>query len=169
MNATKTLKDATRTKGRVWTYVISIAIALGVGGLSALLTMGNMDLYSDIRQPPLAPPAILFPIVWTVLYVLMGVSAAMVLTETRVDKSERSSAMIPSAASLVVNFFWSILFFNLRAFMPAFIWLLLLEFLVIMTIVSYRKINTGAAYLQIPYAVWVAFAGYLNFAIWLLN
>ena len=169
MNATKTLKDASRTKRRVWTYVISIAIALGVGGLSSLLTMGNMDLYSDIRQPPLAPPAILFPIVWTVLYVLMGVSAAMVLTDERVKEGERSSAMIPYAASLFVNFFWSILFFNLRAFMPAFIWLVLLEFLVVMTITSYRKLNTGAAYLQIPYALWVAFAGYLNFAIWLLN
>ena len=163
MSETKILKDAARMHGRVWTYVISIGIALGVGGLSALLTMGNMDLYSDLRQPPLAPPAILFPIVWTVLYILM------VLTDGRVEKSERSSAITPYAASLFVNFFWSILFFNLRAFMPAFIWLVLLEFLVVMTITSYRKLNTGAAYLQIPYALWVAFAGYLNFAIWLLN
>lgn len=169
MGATKILKGDTKTRSRVWTYVISIAIALGVGALSALLTMGNMDLYSDVRQPPLAPPAILFPIVWTILYILMGVSAAMVLTDARVEKSERSSAIIPYAASLFVNFFWSILFFNFRAFMPAFIWLLLLEFLVVMTITSYRKVNTGAAYLQIPYALWVAFAGYLNFATWLLN
>ena len=169
MNATKISKGEAQTRSRVWTYVISIAIALGVGGLSTLLTMGNMDLYSDIRQPPLAPPAILFPIVWTVLYVLMGISAAMVLTDVRVDKAERSSAITPYAASLFVNFLWPILFFNLRAFMPAFIWLILLEFLVLMTITSYRKINTGAAYLQIPYVLWVAFAGYLNFAIWLLN
>ena len=169
MNATNALKSKRQTRSSVWTYVISIVIALGVGGLSALLTMGNMDLYSDVRQPPLAPPAILFPIVWTVLYVLMGVSAAMVLTDVRVQKSERSSAIIPYAASLFVNFFWSILFFNLRAFLPAFIWLILLEFLVVMTITSYRKVNTVAAYLQIPYALWVAFAGYLNFAIWLLN
>jgi tryptophan-rich sensory protein len=169
MNATKVLKGEEQIKKRVWTYVISIAVALGVGGLSALLTMGNMDLYSDLRQPPLAPPAILFPIVWTILYILMGISAAMILTDVRVEKSERSAAMMPYAASLFVNFFWSILFFNLRAFLPAFIWLLLLEFLVLMTIFSYRKVNTGAAYLQIPYTLWVAFAGYLNFAIWLLN
>ena len=169
MNATKVLKGEGKTRGRVWTYVISIAIALGVGGLSALLTMGNMDLYSDLKQPPLAPPAILCPIVWTVLYVLMGVSAAMVLTDGRVEKSERSAAIMPYTASLFVNFFWSILFFNFRAFFPAFIWLLLLEFLVVMTILSYRKVNTGAAYLQIPYVTWVAFAGYLNFAIWILN
>lgn len=150
-------------------YALSIVIALGVGGLSSLLTMGNMDLYSEVRQPPLAPPAILFPIVWTVLYVLMGISAAMIYTEGRVEKSERSAALMPYGASLFVNFFWSILFFNLRAFLPAFVWLVLLEFLVVMTIISYRKINTGAALLQIPYAIWVAFAGYLNFAIWWLN
>ena len=161
------LTNANKTK--IKAYAASIAIALGVGGLSALLTMGNMDLYSEVRQPPLAPPAILFPIVWTVLYVLMGISAAIVYTEGRVEKSERTSALMPYGSSLFVNFFWSILFFNFRAFLPAFIWLILLEFLIVMTIISYRRINTGAAYLQILYAIWVAFAGYLNLAIWILN
>lgn len=158
-----------KTKRNVISYAISIAIALGVGGLSALLTMGNMSLYEEVIQPPLAPPSILFPIVWTVLYVLMGVSAAIIYTDSRVEKSERTAALMPYWASLFVNFFWSILFFNFRAFLPAFIWLILLEFLIVMTIISYRRINTGAAYLQIPYAIWVAFAGYLNIAIWWLN
>lgn len=158
-----------KTRERVGAYVVSIAIALGIGGLSALLTMGNMDIYSELRQPPLAPPAILFPIVWTALYVLMGISAAMIYTERRVEKSERIEALMPYGASLFVNFFWSILFFNFRAFLPAFVWLVLLEFLIVMAILSYRKLNTGAAYLQIPYAIWVAFAGYLNIAIWWLN
>lgn len=161
------LTSARRSK--IKHYAISIGIALAVGGASALLTMGNMDIYGELRQPPLAPPAILFPIVWTVLYVLMGISAAMIYTDERAPKAERSAALTPYAASLFVNFFWSILFFNLRAFLPAFVWLVLLEFLVVMTIISYRKINTGAALLQIPYAIWVAFAGYLNFAIWMLN
>ena len=158
-----------KRKSTITTYAVSIAIPLLVGGLSALLTMGNMRLYGEIIQPPLAPPPIIFPIVWTVLYVLMGVSAAMIYNDRRVEKSERTSALMPYAASLFVNFFWSILFFNFRAFLPAFIWLILLEFLIIITIISYRKINTGAAYLQIPYAIWVAFAGYLNIAIWWLN
>ena len=158
-----------RKKSTAITYAVSIAIPLLVGGLSALLTMKNMSLYEEIVQPTLAPPPILFPIVWTVLYVLMGVSAAMIYNDRRVEKSERTSALMPYAASLFVNFLWSILFFNFRAFLPAFIWLILLEFLIIMSIISYRRINTGAAYLQIPYAIWVAFAGYLNLAIWLLN
>ena len=158
-----------KIKRNIISYAISIAIALLVGGLSALLTMGNMSLYEEVIQPPLAPPSILFPIVWTVLYVLMGVSAAIIYTDSHVEKSERTAALMPYWASLFVNFFWSILFFNFRAFLPAFIWLILLEFLIVMTIISYRRINTGAAYLQIPYAVWVAFAGYLNIAIWWLN
>ena len=163
------MENVIREKSKVKVYAISIAIALGVGGLSALLTMKNMSLYDEIIQPPLAPPAILFPIVWTLLYVLMGISAAMIYTEERTPKSERTSALMPYGASLFVNFFWSILFFNFRAFLPAFIWLILLEFLIVMTIISYRRINTRAALLQIPYAVWVAFAGYLNLAIYLIN
>ena len=159
----------TRKKSTIKIYAISIAIPLLVGGISALLTMGNMSLYEEVIQPPLAPPPILFPIVWTVLYVLMGISAAMIYTERRVEKNERTAALMPYGASLFVNFFWSILFFNFRAFLPAFVWLILLEFLIVMTIISYRRINTGAAYLQIPYAIWVAFAGYLNVAIWWLN
>ena len=150
-------------------YAISILIALAVGGLAAFLTRNSMDLYSEIITPPLAPPSILFPIVWTILYILMGISAAMVY-KTRTD-SQRGviSALTTYASSLVVNFAWSIIFFNLEAFLLAFIWLLFLLYLVIRTIVSYKPINRVAAYLQIPYAVWVAFAGYLNFAIWILN
>ena len=163
------MENVINEKSKIKVYAISIAIALGVGGISALLTMKNMNLYEEIIQPPLAPPAILFPIVWTVLYVLMGISAAMIYTEELTPKSERTSALMPYAASLFVNFFWSILFFNFRAFLPAFIWLILLEFLIIMTIISYRRIDTRAALLQIPYALWVAFAGYLNLAIYLLN
>ena len=163
----KIIGSAKRSKIKV--YVISIGLALAVGGVSALLTMGNMSLYGEVRQPPLAPPAILFPIVWTVLYVLMGISAALIYTDENAPKSERTAALMPYGASLFVNFFWSILFFNFRAFLPAFVWLVLLEFLVVMTIISYKRITTGAAILQIPYAIWVAFAGYLNFAIWILN
>ena len=150
-------------------YVISILIALAVGGASALLTMGNMEIYSEIRTPPLSPPSILFPIVWTALYILMGISAAMIYTDKNSKEKEKKEALVPYASSLIVNFAWSIIFFNFRAFFVAFIWLLLLLYLIIKTVIEYRKINPLAAYLQIPYAIWVSFAGYLNLGIWLLN
>lgn len=150
-------------------YALSILIALAVGGLAAFITRNSMDLYKEIITPPLAPPGILFPIVWTVLYVLMGISAAMIYKSRAESYKDVLSALTTYASSLVVNFAWSIIFFNLKAFLLAFIWLLFLLYLVIRTIISYKPINPVAAYLQIPYAVWVLFAGYLNFAIWILN
>lgn len=154
---------------RLKPYVISILIALAVGGASALLTMGNMDIYREIRTPPLSPPSILFPIVWTILYILMGISAAIIYTNTNSTDKLKKEALVPYASSLIVNFAWSIIFFNFRAFFVAFLWLLLLLFLIIKTIIAYKKISPLAAYLQIPYAIWVSFAGYLNLGIWLLN
>lgn len=156
-------------KNQIRSYVISILIALATGGLSALLTRNSMNIYSELNTPPLSPPAILFPIVWTVLYALMGISAAMIYNDSTAKSVEKESALSIYAASLVVNFFWSLIFFNLRAFPIAFFWLLLLLFLILKTITAYKKINKTAAYLQIPYALWVTFAGYLNLGIWLLN
>lgn len=156
-------------KSKIKPYIVSILIALAVGGLSALLTRGSMDIYNDIIKPPLAPPSILFPIVWTILYILMGISAAMIYTTEYADDEEKRTALKTYGASLAVNFLWSLVFFNLRMFLTAFAVLLLLLFLILKTISEYKKINPLAAYLQIPYALWVAFAGYLNIAIWFLN
>ncbi len=150
-------------------YVISAAIALAVGGLSALLTAGNMDLYSQITPPPLAPPSILFPIVWTVLYTLMGISAAMIYLEKDSKPKEVSRALIVYAINLFLNFFWSIIFFNMQAFLFAFIWLVLLWVTVLIMIISFYRIKPIAGLLQIPYLIWLTFAGYLNLAIYLLN
>ena len=156
-------------KNNLKNYIISVLIALGVGGLSAFATRNNMDLYRDIITPPLSPPSILFPIVWTLLFVLMGISAAMIYNDTAVNKQEKESALFTYSLSLFVNFFWSIIFFNNRAFLVAFIWLLLLLFLIVRTVMKYYKINPTAAVLQIPYLLWVIFAGYLTFSIWILN
>ena len=150
-------------------YIISILIALIVGGLSALLTMNNMDLFDIIKKPPLTPPAIVFPIVWTILYILMGISAAMIYETRHLESEKVRSALTTYASSLVVNFAWSIIFFNWQAFWIAFLWILLLEALVIITIIKYSKIDKTAAYLQIPYAVWVALATYLCTAIAIIN
>lgn len=150
-------------------YFIFILISLAIGGLSALLSMGGMSSYDTIVTPPLSPPAILFPIVWTVLYVLMGVSAARIFTNGTATEQEKRSALFTYGLSLFVNFFWSIIFFNAEAYLGAFIWLVLLWSLVLKTILDYLKIDRTAAYLQIPYLLWVTFAGYLNLAIFLLN
>ena len=149
-------------------YSVSILISLAVGILSALATMGNMDIYATINTPPLAPPAILFPIVWTVLYILMGVSAAIIYL-SNAQAGEKTKALFTYAVSLFVNFFWSIFFFNMQAFLLSFIWILLLWGLIILTIIDYYPINKVAAFLQIPYLIWVTFAAYLNLAIVLLN
>ena len=150
-------------------FIIGILIPLSVGGLSALITRPNMNLYSVIKPPPLAPPAWLFPVAWIILYILMGISSALIYTDRRASETDKKSALYTYALSLVFNFFWSIIFFNLRAFLFSFVWLLVLLFLIVRTIMKYRKINKTAAYLQIPYLVWVIFAGYLNFAIYILN
>ena len=150
-------------------YIISIALALGVGALSAFLTRESMNLYEEITRPPLSPPSWLFPVVWTILYILMGIGSATIYTNETAAPIEKESALGTYAASLLANFGWSLIFFNHRAFFFAFLWLLVLLFLIIKMIVQFYKIRPLAAYLQIPYAIWVSFAGYLNFAIWILN
>ena len=158
-----------KLKENLVTYTVAIALPLAVGLLSAFLTRGNMSLYSEIKMPPLAPPSWVFPAVWSVLYVLMGVSSALVFTNASADPIEAKRGLTAYLVSLFVNFFWSIIFFNLRAFIFALVWLLLLLFLIIKTVTHYKRVVPIAAYLQIPYIIWVLFAGYLNLAIAILN
>ena len=156
-------------KKEIKTYATSIAAALAVGGLSALFTAGNMDIYSRIVQPPFAPPSVLFPIVWTLLYVLMGVGAAMIYLKKEENPEAVRNALVTYAVSLFLNFFWSIIFFNMQNFLFAFVWIILLWISILATILQYRKINPLAAALQIPYLLWVTFAAYLNLVIFILN
>lgn len=150
-------------------YVISVVIALAVGGLSALLTKNNMDVYEQINRPRLAPPMIVFPIVWSVLFILMGIGSAIVYTNRHKDFDTASTGLKIYAFQLAVNFFWSIIFFNLQAYLFAFIWLVVLWVLILLMIIQFYKISPIASYLQIPYLLWVTFAGYLTFMIYLLN
>lgn len=144
-----------------------LAIPLGVGGVSALLTSGNMQLFEEINKPPLSPPGWLFPVVWTILYVSMGVALYLVV----MAKGAKSNlpAYISFGVQLFFNFFWSIIFFNTRAFLFAFIWLVLLWVAIIVNIFFFYKVNKTAGKILIPYLIWVTFAGYLNFGIYLLN
>ncbi len=151
---------------KVWVYVISIAAALLTGSVSALLTSDSMNIYSSVNSPPLSPPAIVFPVVWTILYLLMGISAARVF----ISNSNRwNNSLTVYVIQLAINFIWSLIFFNGRYFLFAFIWLLILWTLIIIMIKMFRKYDKAAALLQIPYLLWVTFAGYLNAGIYLLT
>lgn len=147
--------------------ILCIAIPLIVGGLSALLTMSAMDSFNSVNQPPLSPPSWLFPVVWSILYVLMGIGSYLVLINGNEDKGR--IALTVYGIQLFFNFFWSIIFFNLQAYLLAFIWLVILWLLIIVNIFLFYKISKPAGILLIPYLLWVTFAGYLNLAIYFLN
>lgn len=157
------------TKNKILTFISAIIIPLAVGGFSAFLTKDSMNIYETVNTPPLSPPAFLFPVVWTALYVLMGVSSGIIWLRREENKERAENALLIYAASLVFNFIWSLIFFNFRMYLFSFIWLTVLFVLIIFTIVKYRKLSPLSAYLQLPYLLWVAFAGYLNFGIYLLN
>ncbi len=149
-------------------YIIGIAIPLAVGGLSALFTQSAMQKFNSLNQPPLAPPSWLFPVVWTVLFVLMGIASALVYMAD-VPREQKKSALTLYGVQLAMNFLWSIVFFNFGAYLFAFVWLLALLAVIIAAAVKFRSISKPAAWMLIPYILWVCFAGYLNFAIYLLN
>lgn len=145
-------------------YAQSILIPVLAGGLVGFLISGFMD-YEMLQKPPFSPPGIVFPIVWTVLYILMGLSYGIIKDKSEVDSDTRTIYYL----QLIVNLLWPIAFFILKWRLFAFFWIVLLDFLVIiMTVKFYRK-NKTAGLLQIPYAAWVIFATYLNLGIYLLN
>ena len=149
-------------------YGFWILIAEAVGGLSALLSRRGMEVYTQtVIQPSLAPPMWVFPVVWGILYALMGISAAMIwlLPESEL----RRKGLNVFVAQLVVNFFWSLIFFNLQAFGLALIWLLVLLGLVLWMVRLFYQGKPVAAWLQIPYSLWLIFAGYLTWAVWMMN
>ncbi len=150
------------------TYGFWIGLSLAAGALSAFLSReGTAMFMQSAAQPPLSPPGWVFPVVWTVLYTLMGISAARISLTP--PKRERSTGLNLFVAQLVVNFFWSLIFFNAGAYGFAFFWLLLLWALVIAMILFFHRTAPPAARLQIPYLLWLTFAAYLNFGVWILN
>ena len=146
--------------------IISIAISVGVGALSGFLTRNSMSLFQQLIKPPLSPPGWIFPIVWTILFTLMGISACIIYQS---DSKEKEEALRIYALQLMVNFFWSLVFFNWQAYLLAFIILIILWLLIFLMIRKFSEINPCAGKLQIPYLLWVTFAGYLNLGIYLLN
>ena len=152
-----------------WPQVFAIIGYTAVTIFVNIMYAWTLYIYNEINNPPLSPPGWLFPIVWGILYILMGVSSCIVYINKDRDIDSAVSGIRFYAISLIFNFVWSIIFFNLRMFLLAFIWLLALLFLIILTIVKYKRISPIASYLQIPYCLWVAFAGYLTLGTYLLN
>ena len=146
----------------------SIALPLLVGAVAGFLTRNAMKDFEALNQPPLSPPGWLFPIVWTILYILMGISAYLIKVADA-PKEEIDDALTLYRYQLIVNFLWPVFFFNFEWYLFAFIWLILLWVLVIMMIKMFSKISKPAAYLNIPYLIWLTFAAYLNFGVWWLN
>lgn len=148
--------------------VLWVVIAEAVGLLAGLLTREGTQLYSmTVRQPPLSPPEWVFPVVWGILYALMGIGAGLVAAQP--DSPQRSRGLNLMVAQLAVNFFWPLLFFNAQAYGFSLLWLILLWVLVLWMILEFRKTVPLAAWLQIPYLLWLTFAVYLNAGVWYLN
>ena len=149
-------------------YGAWIAIAEAIGALSGLLSREGMRIYSQtVIQPTLAPPMWVFPVVWSILFALMGIRAVIIWQSP--ESELRSKGLNLFVAQLMVNFFWSLIFFNLQAFGFAFLWLVLLWALVAWMIWTFYQVEPLAAWLQIPYLLWLTFAGYLSFSVWMLN
>ena len=148
--------------------VISIAIPLLVGALSAFLSGNQSGVYTSFNLPPLSPPPWVFAVVWPILYVLMGISAYLI-SSTEADATLKKRAFVLYALQLVFNFFWSIWFFRFELLGFSFLWILLLFALVILTALAFYDINRLAGWLFLPYIAWLAFASYLNYMVWMLN
>lgn len=155
-------------KKKILSLIVCVLIPLAVGGLSAFLSREGFRDFALIEKPPLSPPAWVFPVVWTALYILMGVASWLVYTSAA-PQPEKKKALTLYGEQLFFNFFWSIIFFNLAAYYAAFLWLIALWVLILLTLISFWKIRRPAGWLLLPYILWVTLAGYLNLGVALLN
>ena len=146
----------------------ALAIPLAVGGFSAFLTREGMAYFKTVAQPPLSPPSWLFPVAWTILYLLMGAASYLVWV-SGVSEKRRDRALTVYGLSLAANFLWPIVFFTARLYLAAFLLLLVLWVVVVITALLFSCIDDRAGKLMIPYIVWLSFAAYLNLGVWLLN
>ena len=146
--------------------LINVAIPLVIGGIASLIVNNGFENYSEVTKPALSPPPWIFPVVWTILYILMGISTYLIYEK---DKNLNRNAFIIYAVQLALNFIWPVFFFGFNAYLLSFIILVLLLVFVVAMIISFYKENKLAGLLQIPYLIWLLFAAYLNFAVFLLN
>ena len=146
--------------------IISLLIPLTGGFISGLLAMGGIREFDSLVKPILSPPGFIFPIAWTIFYALMGISSYLIYKE---NNYYSGCCLKIYLINLFVNFLWTPLFFGLNLRLFSFIWILLLDIVIIYMIICFYKVNKKAAYLQIPYLLWSLFATYLNLAFYILN
>ena len=143
-------------------------MAEAVGALSGWLTRDGVKVYEQtVIQPPFSPPSWVFPVVWGILFALMAIGAARVYLSPA--GPDRTRGLRLYWIQLAVNFFWSIIFFNLQAFGFALAWLVLLWALILWMLLTFRRVDPAAGWLQLPYLLWVSFAAYLTAGVWILN
>ena len=149
---------------KVFIFIKNIIIPVAIGGIVGIIISKSLD-YNNLVKPFLSPPSIVFPIVWTILYIIMGISYSLL----EVDFKNDTSINLIYYSQLFVNALWSIFFFSFKWRFFSFIWLLLLIFLVILMIFRFYNKNKVSGLIQIPYLLWSIFALYLNISIYLLN
>ncbi len=150
------------------TLVFCLLFPLIAGGVSGFLTRNGMETFAYLNKPPLSPPGIVFPIVWTVLYLMMGLASWLVLTSGERPEQIRQ-ALFFYVVQLIVNVLWPVFFFSLGWYLFSFFWLLLLFVLILVVIWLFSDLSQTAAWLMVPYLIWTVFAGYLNLGVYLLN
>ncbi len=147
--------------------IVNILIPLAVGGLSTVF--GNaIHGFDGINKPGITPPEILFPIVWSILYLLMGISSYLIYNSSA-SKEVKKSAFTFYAIQLILNGLWTLVFFRFKLFFLAFIWVLVIILFLAITIYKFYKIKPIAGYLQIPYLLWLIFASILSYNVFLIN
>ncbi len=152
----------------ILTLILFIAVPLLIGGLSSFLTPNTSAFYEALKKPPLSPPGAVFPIVWTILYILMGIASYLVYQKGPSLPHVRD-ALYFYAATLILNFLWPLVFFRFEMIFSAF-WVLLILWLTVgITTAKFYRISHAAGLLMLPYFLWITYAGYLNLGFWLLN
>lgn len=162
------MKSENKQKINIFALIIAIIVPLIVGGISAFLTSGDMQIYETLNKPALAPPAWLFPIAWTILYILMGLASYYVFTSTA-DSKKKTTSLLFYAAQLVLNFFWTTLFFTYGLYLVALIEIIVMWIIVLICTILFFKIKPIAGILMFVLLLWLSFATYLNSAYYVMS
>lgn len=149
------------------TLLIAMFIPLLVGGISATISVQGMNMYAGMNKPPLSPPAWVFSVAWTILYLMMGLASYFIIVSE--NDGGKVMAFALYAAQLAMNFMWSIIFFNMGNYLLAFVWLMIMWVVVIICAARFYSISRMATYLFIPYILWLTFAAYLNLGAYILS